>query len=184
MRLILFGILLGGIALPLTGASYYPARPDDPKAVYLTPDRFPVHGDGQADDSQAVQAAIDRVQESSGEGIVFVPQGRYRISRTIYVWPGIRLIGYGEKRPAFLLPDNTPGFQQGMGTMFFFAGFRPRGGRGFRLPPPPPGTVPPNPNILDANSGTFYSVMSNIDFEIGDGNAAAVAIRFHVAQHG
>ena len=25
--------------------------------------------------------------------------------------------------------------------------------------------------------------MSNIDFEIGDGNAAAVAIRFHVAQH-
>ena len=26
--------------------------------------------------------------------------------------------------------------------------------------------------------------MMNIDFEIGDGNPAAVAIRFHVAQHG
>ena len=26
--------------------------------------------------------------------------------------------------------------------------------------------------------------MSNIDFEIGDGNPAAIAIRFHVAQHG
>ena len=25
--------------------------------------------------------------------------------------------------------------------------------------------------------------MSNIDFEIGDGNPAAVAVRFHVAQH-
>ena len=35
----------------------------------------------------------------------------------------------------------------------------------------------------DAEPGTFYSAMSNIDFEIGDGNPAAVAIRFHVAQH-
>ncbi len=34
------------------------------------------------------------------------------------------------------------------------------------------------------NHGTFYSGMSNIDFEIGNGNPAAVAIRFHVAQHG
>lgn len=184
MKLTLISIILGAITLPLNGASYYPSRPDDPKAQYLTPDRYPVRGDGQADDSQAVQAAIDRVQETTGEGILFVPPGRYRITRTIYVWPGIRLIGYGEKRPVFLLADNTPGFQQGMGTLFFFAGFRPQSARRFRLPPPPPGTVPLNPNIADANSGTFYSAMSNIDFEIGDGNAAAVAVRFHVAQHG
>ncbi|HMH64532.1 MAG TPA: glycosyl hydrolase family 28-related protein, partial [Rhizomicrobium sp.] len=31
--------------------------------------------------------------------------------------------------------------------------------------------------------GTFYSAMSNIDFEIGKGNAGAVGIRFHGAQH-
>ena len=37
--------------------------------------------------------------------------------------------------------------------------------------------------IGDASPGTFYSAMSNIDFEIGDGNPAAVAIRFHYAQH-
>jgi hypothetical protein len=37
--------------------------------------------------------------------------------------------------------------------------------------------------MADANPGTFYSAMSNIDFEIGDGNPAAVAMRFHVAQH-
>ncbi|HSS13565.1 MAG TPA: glycosyl hydrolase family 28-related protein, partial [Rhizomicrobium sp.] len=46
-----------------------------------------------------------------------------------------------------------------------------------------PGSVPPNPNISDANPGTFYSAMSNIDFEIGKGNAGAVGIRFHGAQH-
>ena len=52
-------------------------------------------------------------------------QGRYRVTRTIYVWPGVRVIGYGEKRPVFVLADKTPGFQEGIGYMFFFAGSRP-----------------------------------------------------------
>ena len=43
--------------------------------------------------------------------------------------------------------------------------------------------MPPNDTIGDASPGTFYSAMSNIDFEIGDGNPAAVAIRAHYAQH-
>ena len=52
------------------------------------------------------------------------------------------------------------------------------------MPFPPPGSVPPNERIADANQGTFYPGMTNIDFAIGRGNPAAVAIRFHVAQHG
>jgi hypothetical protein len=174
-------------ALPLFAASYYPQRLDDPKAVYLTPDKFPVHADGVADDTDALQAAIDRAAEH-GEGILFVPSGRYRITHTIYVWPAVRVIGYGATRPVFVLADNTPGFQQDLGYMFLFAGGRPRPqpridfetGRPAR---PIEGTVPPNSNIADANPGTFYSAMSNVDFEIGKGNPAAVAIRFHVAQH-
>src|ERR1035438_1007967 len=178
-QLILLGIVFLGIAFPSRGASFYPARLDDPNAIYLTPDQFPVRGDGIADDSAAVQAAIDRVQEKTGEGILFVPQGRYRVTRTIYVWPGVRLIGYGQKRPVFVLADKTPGFQQGIGYMFFFAGSRPNrraagpgfAGRAFRPLPTPPGTVPPIQTIADANAGTFYSAMSNVDFEIGAGNA-------------
>jgi sugar lactone lactonase YvrE len=54
---------------------------------------------------------------------------------------------------------------------------------GKRVPFPPPGSVPPNDNVADADEGTFYSAVSNIDFEIGAGNPAAIAIRFHVAQH-
>ncbi len=186
-NLIVLGMVLAGGVLPSRGQSFYPARLDDPKAVYLTQDRFPVRGDGHADDSAAIQAAIDKVEETTGEGILFIPEGRYRITRTIYVGPGVRLIGYGAKRPAFVLADGTPGFQQGIGCMFFFVGRRLGGlppGRDFRVPEPPPGTVPPNRTIVDANSGTFYSAMSNIDFEIGSDNAAAVGIRFHVAQHG
>lgn len=53
--------------------------------------------------------------------------------------------------------------------MFFFSG-----GRGFGRTEGPP---------RDGGAGTFYSAMSNIDIEIGPGNPAAIAIRFHVAQH-
>lgn len=38
--------------------------------------------------------------------------------------------------------------------------------------------------IQDANAGTFYSAVSNIDFQIEEGNPAAVVMRAHFAQHG
>lgn len=177
-----FAMLLPGVALPLRAASYYPTRLDDPAAVYLTKDKFPVHADGKADDSAAIQSAIDAMEKAHGEGIVFVPSGRYRITRTIYVWPGVRVIGYGATRPVFVLADNTPGYRQGLGYMFFFAGGLPGGGH-HKTTVPTAGTVPPNNTVPDANPGTFYSAMSNVDFEMGSGNPAAVGIRFHVAQH-
>src|SRR5882757_236533 len=185
------GILAGFIAAPLWGASYYTLRPDDPKALSLTRDDSGVHGDGVADDTEAIQKAIDKIQETTGQGILFIPEGRYRISKTILVWPGIRLIGYGANRPAFVLGKETPGYKEGIGYMVLFTGGRPaapgvnrpvaNSGRPRR--PPLQGIVPPNDTIPDANPGTFYSAMSNIDFEIQDGNPAAVGIRFHVAQH-
>jgi sugar lactone lactonase YvrE len=185
-------LLLAGPALALEpGTSAFTTRLDDPRAIYLTG----AAGDGKADDSAAIQAAIDKASDDRDEGIVFIPQGRYRISRTIYVWPAVRVIGWGAHRPVFVLGDNTPGFSKGVADMVIFAGARPKGRKPTdnyspaspeaqrRVPFPPPGSVPFNPNIADANPGTFYSAMSNIDFEIGKGNAGAVAIRFHGAQH-
>ncbi len=173
-----FLILASLMATPLLAASYYPVRLDDPTAVYLTPDKFPVHGDGIADDSDAIQQAIDQVEATTKQGIVFIPSGRYRITKTIYVWPAVRLIGYGPTRPVLVLGKNTPGFQQGIGYMVMFAGGR----HPYSHSGPFPGTVPAT-EVEDANPGTFYSAMSNVDFEIQDGNPAAVGIRFHVAQH-
>ena len=92
-------------------SSFYTTRLDDSKAVYLTNDAFAVIGDGAGDDTAAVQAAINKVQETTGEGIVFVPSGRYRVTNTVYVWGGIRLIGYGATRPVFVLGANTPGYR-------------------------------------------------------------------------
>jgi hypothetical protein len=171
----LFWILVSAAAaaLPMAAQSVFPLRPDDPHAVYLERGSFGASGDGEGDDTAAIQAAIDRVQETTGAGVVFVAEGRYRISRTIYLWTGIRLIGYGAHRPVFLLGKNTPGFQEGhgfLGTgryMLQFASRRPA----------------PGEPVVDANEFTFYSGISNLDFEIGEGNPAAIAVRFHVAQH-
>jgi sugar lactone lactonase YvrE len=160
-------------------ASTITTRVEDPKAIYL--DAPATAGDNSA----ALQTAIDKASGTGREGIVFVPAGRYTVTRSVFLWPGVRLIGYGATRPVFVLPPNTPGFQKGMGVMVMFTGLtpheHPRAGN--RIAFPPPGSVPPNNNVANANPNTFYSAMSNIDFEIGDGNPAAVAVRFHVAQH-
>jgi hypothetical protein len=176
---ILLGIVCSG-----SGQSVITTRLDDSKAVYLATFGG-LHADGEGDDTNIIQSAIDLAENHTREGIVFIPAGRYRLTHTVYVWPGVRVFGYGKKRPVFVLANNTPGFQNGLGVMVIFTGARPgeRTVGSVRVPFPPPGSVPPNDAIADANSGTFYSAMSNIDFEIGDGNPAAIAIRFHVAQH-
>jgi sugar lactone lactonase YvrE len=180
--LIFFGLLARTSAL---AQSVYATRLDDPRAVYLDAVEFGAHGDGIADDSAALQAALNKAESATAhEGILFVPSGRYRITRTIYVWPGVRVLGYGAQRPVFVLGASTPGFQKDIGVMVIFTGWTPaeQATRG-RVPFSPPGTVPPNDTIADAHPSTFYSAMSNIDFEIGEGNPAAVAIRMHAAQH-
>jgi len=183
-RHLLSATLLLCATISTHAASVFTTRLDDPKAVYLTAQEFGARGDGTADDTAAIQAAIDKAAGTGREGIVFIRAGRYRLTRTVYLWPGVRAIGYGAARPVFVLAANTPGFQTGVGVMVIFTGARiadPHSG--VRVPFPPPGSVPSNDAIADANPNTFYSAMSNIDFEIGDGNPAAVAIRFHVAQH-
>src|SRR5260370_202173 len=166
------------VCAPSFANSSYTERLDDPRAVYLAPDKFPVHADGIADDSDALQQAINTVQESTVQGILFLPSGRYRLSRTIYIWPGIRVIGYGPTRPVLVLGANTPGFQQGPSYMVFFAGGRPSKSTSSAASAQGANSTPP-----DASPGTFYSALSNIDFDIRDGNPAAVGIRAHYAQH-
>lgn len=174
MRRVFWILLCVTAAAPLMWAqSVFTMRPDDPHAVYLQPGSFGAVADGKADDTAAIQAAINRVQQTTGEGIVFVAQGSYRITHTIYLWSGIRLIGYGARRPVFVLGPDTPGFQRGhgfLGTgryMLQFAARRPAPGR----------------PVVDGNEFTFYSEINNINFQIGPGNPAAIAVRFHVAQH-
>lgn len=157
--------------------SVYRTAPADPRAITVRG-----VGDGRADDSAAIQQAIDAAAAGGKGGVVFLPSGRYRISRTIFVRSAVRLFGVGPTRPEILLADNSAGFASGVAAMVSFTGEDQY--RVGKAPVPPRTSVPFDPSIFDATSSTFYSALSNIDFWIGAGNAGAVAVRFRVAQHG
>src|SRR5712692_4559654 len=179
LKTITAAVVLLTAVVPLCGSSYYSSRPDDAKAVSLTREQFSFRGDGVADDTNSIQQAINRVQETQGQGIVFVPSGRYRLTKTVYIWPGIRVIGYGSTRPTLVLGPNTTGFQKGPAYMVFFAGGRPGYTPKFHQRPRSHDDNVPE----DASPATFYSALSNLDFEIQDGNPGAVGVRAHYAQH-
>lgn len=181
---------VGAVAAAQTAPvrSTFASAPTDPRAVTVRG-----KGNGITDDSAAIQQALDAAAAKPGGGIVFLPAGRYRISRTLFVWPGVRMFGTGRTRPVLVLAPDTPGFQKGVGAMVLFAGNNPHGttldnwGNPMKgapvVPVPPPNSVPFDRTVADANSGTFYSALSNVNFEIGEGNPAATGVRQHTAQH-
>ncbi|WP_426667490.1 glycosyl hydrolase family 28-related protein [Mucilaginibacter sp. McL0603] len=156
------------------GTSFYQKHLQDDDAVYFTADKYSIKSDGSADVSDVLQQAINDLKTSHNFGILFIPEGTYLISKTIYVPQAIRLIGYGKKRPVIVLAKNSPGYQTPDSTdkgkakyMFWFTSSIPQAGK----------------RINDAGAGTFYSAMSNINLQIEDGNPYAVALRTHYAQH-
>lgn len=156
-------------------ASVYTERPEDPEAYYFTPENYNITADGKMDVSDALQSAINQVKREKNYGILFIPEGKYKISKTIYIPSAIRLIGYGENRPEIILEGNSPGYQSTAASagssekyMIWFTS----------------NMVSEDSQPRDASPGTFYSAVSNIDFRIEDGNPSAVALRTHYAQHG
>ena len=138
----------------------------DPNAEYFTPENYGIKADGKMDVSEQLQAAINKVKTEKNFGTLYIPEGKYLISKTIYVPGSVRLIGYGEKRPEFILAKNT--FVEEEGWMFWYTG----------------GLVTPERAPGDAGAGTFYSGFSNINLRIEKGNPMAIALRTHYAQHG
>src|SRR5665647_1077805 len=68
-----FLVLLSFVfAAPARSASFYTQRLEDPKAVYVAPS-------GNGDDTANLQQAVNRVQETTGQGIVLLAPGRYCI---------------------------------------------------------------------------------------------------------
>ncbi|MEO3403616.1 glycosyl hydrolase family 28-related protein [Mucilaginibacter sp. CAU 1740] len=156
------------------GKSIYPARLQDSDAVYFTPDNFKIKADGKTDVSDELQAAITKVKTEHNFGVLFIPEGKYLISKTIYIPTAVRLIGYGKNRPEIILAKNSPGFQTQYENdkghakyMFWFVSNLSK----------------PGDEVHDAGASTFYSSISNINLKIEDGNPYAVAMRTHFAQH-
>jgi hypothetical protein len=160
--------------------SAYQSMPDDARAVTVR-----AKGDGVSDDSDAIQRAIDSAANKGEGGLVFLPSGRYRITRSLLVPIAVRIYGVGKTRPVLLLAPNTPGFQKGVANMLIFTGTDTYNIGKVAMPVPSavPFSTEPGKAVRDANSSTFYSALSNVDFEVGDGNPAASGVRMHTAQH-
>jgi hypothetical protein len=107
MKSLLTTLLLLVTASALFAQSVFTQRPADPYAAYLERGAYGAAVDGLADDTPAIKAAIDHTAGTTGGGIVFVAEGRYRITHTVRLWSGVRLIGYGAHRPIFVLAANT-----------------------------------------------------------------------------
>lgn len=157
-----------------TSVSIYTQKPEDPDGVFFTPGNFKISNNGKTDVTHELQSAINQLKTDRNFGILFIPEGNYLISQTIYIPASIRLIGYGKTRPQFILKKNSPGFQspdpkdKGQASyMFWFTSSIAEQGK----------------EVRDASAGTFYSALSNIDLKIEDGNPSAVALRTHFAQH-
>ena len=156
----------------MKGLSFYQERITDEKAVYFSEEFFDIKNDGTVDVSEQLQDAIYSVVKQDGYGVLFVPEGKYLLSKTIYMPKAVRMIGYGKNRPQFVLKDNAEGFhvkQQsqkgGFKYLFWFTNMMQED----------------ESLIEDANPGTFYSAISNIDVNLGEGNPYAVAFRTHYA---
>ncbi|TCC41226.1 glycosyl hydrolase family 28-related protein [Kribbella speibonae] len=160
--------------------SAYGACPPDPTAVVLGSPGFEVGTDA----TEALQAAVDEASRrgitnqlgdilggardfplGDGGGVVFVPPGTYSLSAPINVHDSVRIIGFGRRRPRFVLAPNSPGY----------AGPAPRDVFSFRR-------RPVGGPVSYANNDTFGSGLINVDIAIGAGNPQAIAVRFGGAQ--
>ena len=150
-----------------SSVSVYQERPSDKEAVFFDASEYGLKADGKSDVTEALQEAIFKVKKTQNFGILFLPEGTYRISGTIQVPSSVRVIGYGKTRPVLYLAPGTEGFSEPSKYMMWFTGGMAEEGR----------------TPSDANAGTFYSAVSNVDFRIGKNNPGAVAIRSHFAQH-
>ncbi len=153
--------------LTIKAQSVYTQMPDDPEALYFTSENFSIKSDGKHDVSEELQFAINKLKKEKNFGILFIPEGKFLISKTIYVPKAIRIIGYGENRPEFILAKNTAGYQDENNYMFWFTDNLVEEGHAPK----------------DAGAGTFYSAISNINFRIEKENPKAIALRTHFAQH-
>ena len=124
LTLLLMIILSVGISAQ-NPRSVFTGRPVDEAAIYFTPENFNVKTDGRMDVSDALQEALNRTkQKENGCGILFIPEGVYKLNKTIYIPSGVRIIVMVANARFLSLPSKHPVFRklpgkQQKGNTFF-----------------------------------------------------------------
>jgi hypothetical protein len=121
VRAVLSALICALFCFPAVAAESPAIRfPDDPRAVLDVRRDHGAKGDGVADDTDAIQAAIEAVRGAEHGRILYFPAGTYRITRPlIFKPPGDGPVGsmvgpwiYGEHRDRTILrlADDAEGF--------------------------------------------------------------------------
>ena len=158
----------------------------DEMGIFFTKENFPELDSNYEDVGPILRKAIKKLTDEQIYGNLYIPEGEYPIKSMVKIPPSVRLIGYGEKRPLFFVPDDGGEFDEplpkkeadiqesffegypGAKYMLWFVGERDT----------------EKEDVRDANAGTFYSAVSNINFRIDGLHDNLIVMRAHFAQHG
>ena len=171
--------------LPLASFSAYDsswygstARPPSSTAFRSVSD-FGAIGDGVADDSAAIQAAMNAARGAAGPkapAIVYLPPGDYLVSQTIIMWAFTTLRGCSTSRPTIRLAPGAAGFGNRSALRPMIAttsGYDVNTTAG--MPPWTDNTLPSN--------FLFYTQLHSLNLDVSaPGNEGAVALYWCVAQ--
>lgn len=161
----------------------------------VTVTEAPFHADptGQADCTEALQRAIDQARDF--QMVCFFPPGTYRVSGTLsciqnrYQRSNGKVLGghqfpcllmgsrAGAQRPRIRLAPHTPGFGDPDNPkilLHFWA-------RGYQNPTKPDLGDALGPEVEQPNI-SMNQMLVNLDLEIGEGNAGAIALRHQAAE--
>lgn len=75
----------GGLAALPMAAAQSPAAPAPASRNMLTAASFGARGDGNADDTVALQRALDAAFAPGGPGFLEIPPGIYKVTRTLRI---------------------------------------------------------------------------------------------------
>lgn len=166
------------------GKSVYTERFEDELGIYFDENTFPELPEAIAmgDVSELLQNAIIKLVREQQYGILYIPEGEYPIAKTVMVPKAVRLIGYGKKRPVFVLPETATGFES-VGDVMHMPGWGEELDANYMIWFVSNYGPFEKAEATDANAGTFYSALTNIDFRIEGNHPSAVCIRAHFAQH-
>jgi sugar lactone lactonase YvrE len=148
---------------PITGEAQ-PAASDirslpDP-ATWVNLASLGARGDGEFDNTEILQAAIDKYPA------IYLPTGRYRVTRTIHLKPDTALIGLHPFTTQILIKDGTPAF----------AGVHMESGSGRRGGGAP--AFPGSPVPLVESSRGGREIVTGIGLDTGGNNPAATALKW------
>lgn len=116
---------------------------------------FGAKGDGISDDSDAIQAALDK--GSGGDTILYIPDGTYKVSKRLHFYRYFTVQGQSQSNTIIRLQDNADGYQDPSQPNYVLAST----GQGNIYYEPP------------GDNTAFWQFMRNLTIDTGKGNLGA-----------